>query len=159
MARDCGLYRSDFPLPVDSHLGDEAGESVVGTPFTYQGDALFYHIVVKGVVDNGWFQNNPMLGMPYGLDLRDVPTSDNNLYFLLIKLISLFTSNYSLILNLFSSSVFHSPLQSRSTSRGNSAFLTFRPLYAVCSMRFCRSISFGANTISFFRPITWSRSW
>ena len=73
----------------------------LGIPFTYQGDALFYHIVVKGVVDNGWFQNNPMLGMPYGLDLRDVPTSDNNLYFLLIKLISLFTSNYSLILNLF----------------------------------------------------------
>ena len=63
------------------------------TPFTYQGDALFYHLVVKGVVDNGWFQSNPMLGMPYGLDLRDVPTSDNNLYFVLIKLISLFTSN------------------------------------------------------------------
>jgi len=71
------------------------------TPFTYQGDALFYHLVVKGVVDNGWFQSNPMLGMPYGLDLRDVPTSDNNLYFVLIKFISLFTSNYALVLNLF----------------------------------------------------------
>src|SRR5678816_3620100 len=71
------------------------------TPFTYQGDALFYHLVVKGVGDNGWFQSNPMLGMPYGLDLRDVPTSDNNLYFVLIKLISLFTSNYAVILNLF----------------------------------------------------------
>lgn len=71
------------------------------TPFTYQGDALFYHLVVKGVVDNGWFQSNPMLGMPYGLDLRDVPTSDNNLYFVLIKVLSLFTSNYVLILNLF----------------------------------------------------------
>lgn len=70
-------------------------------PLTYQGDALFYHLVVKGVVDNGWFQSNPLLGMPYGLDLRDVPTSDNNLYFVLIKLISLFTSNYALILNLF----------------------------------------------------------
>src|SRR6185369_15166668 len=31
----------------------------------------------------------------------DVPTSDNNLYFLLIKLISLFTSDYAVIINLF----------------------------------------------------------
>ena len=70
-------------------------------PFTYQGDALFYHLVVKGVVDHGWFLDNPTLGMPYGLDLRDVPTSDNNFYFLLIKFISLFTSDYTVIINLF----------------------------------------------------------
>ncbi len=36
-----------------------------------------------------------------GLDLRDVPTSDNNFYFILIKLISIFTSDYTTILNLF----------------------------------------------------------
>ena len=70
-------------------------------PFTYQGDALFYHLVVKGLVDHGWYLGNGALGMPYGLDLRDVPTSDNNLYFLLIKLISLFTSDYAVIINLF----------------------------------------------------------
>jgi phosphoglycerol transferase len=72
-----------------------------GIPFTYQGDSLFYHLVIKGVVDHGWFLDNPTLGMPYGLDLRDVPTSDNNLYFVLIKFISFFTSDYTVILNLF----------------------------------------------------------
>ncbi|MEP7271561.1 MAG: hypothetical protein ABI882_08640, partial [Acidobacteriota bacterium] len=73
----------------------------IRVPFTYQGDALFYHLVVKGLVDHGWYLGNGALGMPYGLDLRDVPTSDNNLYFLPIKLISLFTSNYAVIINLF----------------------------------------------------------
>ncbi|MFN0111882.1 MAG: hypothetical protein ACKVZH_23735 [Blastocatellia bacterium] len=70
-------------------------------PFLYQGDALFYHIVTKGVMDHGWFLENPSLNAPEGLNLRDVPTSDNNFYFLVIKLLGLFTTNYQLILNLF----------------------------------------------------------
>ncbi len=70
-------------------------------PLTYHGDALFYHVIIKGVLDHGWFLDNGSLGMPAGYDLRDVPTSDNNLYFLLFKLISLFTSNYALALNIF----------------------------------------------------------
>ncbi|MGH9849885.1 MAG: hypothetical protein ACREBD_08505 [Blastocatellia bacterium] len=70
-------------------------------PFTYQGDAMFYHLVVKGVVDHGWFLDNPSLATPGRLDLRDVPSSDNNFYFALVKLFSLVTSHYPLVLNFF----------------------------------------------------------
>src|SRR5204862_231532 len=44
---------------------------------------------------------NPALGAPAGLDLRDVPLSDNNFHFLLLKLLGLFTSDYGLVINLF----------------------------------------------------------
>ena len=70
-------------------------------PFTYQGDAMFYHLVVKGVIDHGWFLDNPSLAAPGNLDLRDVPSSDNNFYFALVKLFSLGASHYPLVLNFF----------------------------------------------------------
>ncbi len=70
-------------------------------PFTYQGDAMFYHLAVKGVVDHGWFLDNESLAAPGNLDLRDVPSSDNNFYFLLLKSFSLVTSHYPLALNFF----------------------------------------------------------
>jgi phosphoglycerol transferase len=70
-------------------------------PFTYQGDAMFYHLAVKGVIDHGWFLDNPSLAAPGSLDLRDVPSSDNNFYFALVKLLSLGASHYPLVLNFF----------------------------------------------------------
>jgi phosphoglycerol transferase len=70
-------------------------------PFTYQGDAMFYHLLVKGIVDHGWYLDNPSLAAPDKLDLRDAPTSDNNFYFALLKLLSLITSHYPLVLNFF----------------------------------------------------------
>jgi phosphoglycerol transferase len=70
-------------------------------PFAYTGDAMFYHLVVKGMLDHGWYLENPALGLPTGLDLRDVPTSDHQFFLLLIKLATFFTSDYALIVNLF----------------------------------------------------------
>ncbi|MEP7340707.1 MAG: hypothetical protein ABI977_23455 [Acidobacteriota bacterium] len=70
-------------------------------PLTYYGEAKFNALLVKGVLDNGWHVHNPAMAAPDGLDLRDVPMSDNNLHFVLIKLIGLFTNNYGLTLNLF----------------------------------------------------------
>ncbi|MGH9847468.1 MAG: hypothetical protein ACREEM_52915, partial [Blastocatellia bacterium] len=73
----------------------------VRMPFTYQGDTMFYHLLVKGMIDHGWFLDNPRLAAPGALDLRDVPSSDNNFYFLLLKLISFIKPIYPQVLNAF----------------------------------------------------------
>ena len=78
------LYRADLRLPL-----------------TYGGDVMFYHIIVKGMIEQGWFTRIDYIGFPAGMDLRDIPTSDHNFYLLQLKLLSLFTSNYALINNLF----------------------------------------------------------
>ncbi len=70
-------------------------------PLTYGGDVMFYHIIVKGMIEQGWFSRIDVIGFPAGMDLRDIPTSDHNLYLLQLKLLSFFTSNYALINNLF----------------------------------------------------------
>lgn len=70
-------------------------------PLTYYGEAKFNALLVKGLLDFGWHVHNPAMAAPDALDLRDVPMSDNNLHFVLIKLIGLFTKDYGLTLNLF----------------------------------------------------------
>ncbi|MDQ3012373.1 MAG: hypothetical protein M3X11_16890, partial [Acidobacteriota bacterium] len=70
-------------------------------PLTYYGEAKFNSLLIKGVLDNGWHVHNPAMAAPGALDLRDVPMSDNNLHFILIKLIGLFTKDSGLALNLF----------------------------------------------------------
>lgn len=76
-------------------------KSVRSYPYDYLGDSLFYHLMVKGVIDHGWYLTNPSLGAPGGLDMRDVPSSDNNFHMLLVKLLSLRTNNYPSVLNNF----------------------------------------------------------
>lgn len=70
------------------------------TPFEYGGDALFYEMVTKGIIDNGWYLRNNFIGMPGGAEVFYFPM-DDNLHFLLIKLFSLFTSDYALIFNFY----------------------------------------------------------
>jgi len=99
-------------------------------PLTYYGEAKFNALLVKGVLDFGWHVHNPAMAMPDGLDLRDVPMSDNNLLFLLIKLIGLFTNDYGLALNLF-------------------YLLTF-PLATVCALAALRQfgLSWGTSVLA-----------
>ena len=72
-------------------------------PYAYQGegDAMFYHFVAKNVTDGGWFLDEPLLGVPGALNLRDVPTSDNNLHLLMLRLLALGTSHYPAVVNNF----------------------------------------------------------
>ncbi len=70
-------------------------------PFTYQGDAMYYHIVVKWMIDHGSSVESASLGAPDKLDMRDAPTSDNSFYLAILKLMTLVTSHYPLILNFF----------------------------------------------------------
>jgi phosphoglycerol transferase len=69
-------------------------------PFEYGGDALFHGMVIKGIIDNGWYLSNNFIGAPGGAEVFYFPMADN-LHFLLIKLFSLFTNDYALIFNLY----------------------------------------------------------
>ena len=70
-------------------------------PLVYYGEAMYNALLVKTVMDHGWHLRNPSMGMPDGLDLRDVPMSDNNLHIAGIKLLGLFSKRYGRVLNLF----------------------------------------------------------
>lgn len=69
-------------------------------PFAYAGDAVVYETFIKGIVDNGWYYHNLFVGVPSGLHMYDFPLPDN-FHFLTLKIISLFTSDHALILNIF----------------------------------------------------------
>lgn len=72
----------------------------IAVPFVYGGDSLVNGIWIKGIIDNGWFFYNNYLGAPTGLVMADFPTSDN-FHFLLIKVISLFTEDFAVSMNVF----------------------------------------------------------
>ena len=45
----------------------------LSVPFEYYGDVNLQHLLVRSVLDRGWYFENPMLGAPYGLELYDYP--------------------------------------------------------------------------------------
>jgi len=69
-------------------------------PFQYSGDYLFTSSAVKGIIENGWYFNNPFLGTPTGQIMFDYPNSDV-LNIILIKIITLFTHNWVLVINIY----------------------------------------------------------
>ncbi len=69
-------------------------------PFVYSGDVNPVGMFIKSVIDNGWFIHNNYIGMPFGLDMRDYPIS-SSFDFSIIKILSLFSSNYAVVMNLF----------------------------------------------------------
>lgn len=97
-------------------------EADITIPWGYQGDGLLASLLVKGVVDNGWYWQNPYVGMPTGQFLYDYPFL-NSLDFLTFKIFALFTSNYAVILNGF--------------------FLLTFPLTTLTSMAVCRELKFS----------------
>src|SRR5215510_6576191 len=62
-------------------------------PLSYAGDSLVYSAFIKGIVDNGWYFHNYLIGLPSGLHMYDFPLPDN-FHFLMIKLLSLLTSDH-----------------------------------------------------------------
>ena len=99
------LWRADFKVP-----------------FMYFVDSLFYSVAIKGAMEQGWWLHNSSLGAPEGLHYEAYPAIEN-FQFVVIKLISLFTSNHAKVLNLF-------------------YLLTF-PLTAVTSFYVLRSFKFS----------------
>jgi hypothetical protein len=79
------------------------GEAHLSLPWSYAGggDTKFYLLLIKGILDHGWFQHNPSLGAPFGLQLYDFPQGADNLNMLMVKTLGLFSSNPAWVLNVF----------------------------------------------------------
>ena len=113
-------------------------------PFAYFGDSLLYSIAAKGTIEHGWWWHNASLGAPAGLNYAAYPAMEN-FHFALIKLISLFTSNHALVINIF-------------------YLLTF-PLTAITSLYFFRHLKFSfgpalvASLLYAFLPYHFFRSY
>jgi phosphoglycerol transferase len=101
------LYRADFKVPLH-----------------YNGDALLHSMFIKGMIEHGWYWQNPRLGAPGDLKMYDFPAVDNSAA-VVLKFLSLFSSHPIVVLNLF-------------------YLLTF-PLIAISSLYVLRqfNISFG----------------
>lgn len=69
-------------------------------PFTYEGDGLEYNLLTKTVIETGWWLENPMVGVPGRLEMYDYPIG-NNLDLLIMKLLSLFSDNYAVVMNTY----------------------------------------------------------
>ena len=81
--------------------GSAAGTCRSAVPFEFSWDSLTGQSLVKGVLDNGWHLTNDSTGAPFGTQWHDFPQSDNNLHFLLIKVLGLFTGDHVVVFNLF----------------------------------------------------------
>jgi phosphoglycerol transferase len=69
-------------------------------PVTYSADGILHSVLAKGIVDHGQFYVNPNLGAPGVFEFYDFPAADG-IFVLEFWLLSLFTNNYVLVLNLF----------------------------------------------------------
>ena len=76
-------------------------QSDPGVPYVYFFDGLFHGAVVKSVVDHGWFLSNSSLGAPSGLSLHDFPMGGENLQYLMLKGLGLFSDNWAAVMNAY----------------------------------------------------------
>jgi phosphoglycerol transferase len=72
----------------------------ISEPFTYGSDAAYYTLVVRGTMENGWYQHNDRVGAPFGLDLYDFPQGDT-LHVALVRLIALAVHRPFAVANLY----------------------------------------------------------
>lgn len=69
-------------------------------PRNYELDALFSGAGIKTIIDTGWIFTNPFLGAPLTYNLVEYPGSDT-LSFLIIKILSVFSHDYAVVMNCF----------------------------------------------------------
>jgi len=114
-------------------------------PWSYagEGDTKFYLLLIKGILDHGWFQSNSSLGAPFGLRLYDFPQGADNLNLLMIKALGLLSSNPAWILNVFFLLTF--PLTAAS------AYLALRALGASTSAAVISAVIFALLPYHFYR--------
>lgn len=74
-------------------------------PLQYEGDAIFYQAIVKGELEEGWYNRNPQLGAPFEQELYDFPLGGDNLHNLTYKvtgwLLTPFDPDFGLVVNAF----------------------------------------------------------
>jgi len=69
-------------------------------PFYYTGDSVFWAMCTKGVIENGWYWQNPAIGAPGILQMYEFPGLDNAVM-AMMWLLSVFTRNPFVVMNLF----------------------------------------------------------
>ncbi len=69
-------------------------------PLYDQGDSLMAQMFIRNVQETGWFLDNPRLGAPGALDLRDFPQADA-LHFAVVKLLLYVCRDPVVVFNLF----------------------------------------------------------
>jgi hypothetical protein len=71
-------------------------------PFDYTGDTILNLTLIKGVLENAWYFENPDLGAPNDQELYDYPViSMETLNVLLFRIFGLGTGDSAVVLNLF----------------------------------------------------------
>ncbi len=75
----------------------------LGVPFRYApvDDAKFYLMLVKGIVEHGWYATNSTLGAPFGQRLSDYPQGADNLSLVLVRALAVVSSDPATIVNVF----------------------------------------------------------
>ncbi len=71
-------------------------------PYAYWGDALVYSSWIKGIIENGWWLENPRLGAPFGQILHDFPyPASATLQVLILKLLGFFLHSHWAVHNAY----------------------------------------------------------
>lgn len=70
-------------------------------PIFYNVDSVHTSTLIKSIIDTGWFDTNKYIGAPRGYDLSDFPMNADNLHFLAVKVLTLFSKNFVIVYNLF----------------------------------------------------------
>ena len=78
----------------------DLGSGNLAVPFSAGGDSYFYSMVVKNLVENGKWYVNDFLGAPGRSELYDFPVPQFT-QLAVLKLLSLFSSNFAVVLNLY----------------------------------------------------------
>jgi phosphoglycerol transferase len=78
-------------------------KSDLATPFRYTqlDDTKFYLMLIRSIIRHGWFGAESSLGAPFGQQLADFPQGADNLNFLILRGLAIFTSNPGTVANLF----------------------------------------------------------
>jgi phosphoglycerol transferase len=72
-----------------------------GAPFTYAGDAPFYLMVTKGLIQHGSYLRNPSLGAPFGQELYDFPQGADNLHLFALRLLGQVVPDPAWVVNVY----------------------------------------------------------
>jgi phosphoglycerol transferase len=75
-------------------------EADLRVPFDYGGDATFFGMVIKSVVEDGWYLTNAHLSAPFVLELHDFPIFEV-FHLALVKVMALFSHDWALLFNLY----------------------------------------------------------
>ncbi|HEX5195172.1 MAG TPA: hypothetical protein VFW09_20445 [Solirubrobacteraceae bacterium] len=78
-------------------------DATLSVPFRYAvvDDTKFYLMLIKGILDHGWFLVNHNLGAPFGQQLYDYPQGADDLNLFAVKLIGLVAPHPGVVINVF----------------------------------------------------------